>query len=91
MEVAGEFLEREAEADPLHEDVDRRGIEYARVRLIQEPLTAYLRYELMAYSMREQLGERIEVVRCDPRNPDVGANKVAGVRSGDSTPCQRTG
>jgi hypothetical protein len=36
------------------------------VRLIQEPLTVYLRYELMAYSIREHLGEHIEIVRCDP-------------------------
>ena len=66
IEAARELLEREAEADrPLYEDIGRPGIEYARVRLIQEPLTAYLRYELMAYRIRERLGERIEVVRCD--------------------------
>ncbi|MEU9887633.1 DUF6879 family protein [Sphaerisporangium sp. NPDC051011] len=41
-----------------------RGIEYSRIRLVQEPLTAYLDYELMAYRIRANLGEVIEVVRC---------------------------
>jgi Family of unknown function (DUF6879) len=67
VEAARELLQQEAEADrPLYEDVNRRGIEYARVRLVQEPLTAYLRYELLSYGIREQMGENIEVVRCDP-------------------------
>lgn len=73
VEAARRLLEREAEADrPLYEDVRRRGIEYARVRLVQEPLTPYLEYELLSYRIRAELGERIEVVRCGPelRLPD---------------------
>jgi hypothetical protein len=67
IETARELLEHEAEADrPLYEDVDRRGLEYARVRLVQEPLSAYLGYELLSYRIRADMGERIEVVRCGP-------------------------
>ncbi|WP_432835477.1 DUF6879 family protein [Dactylosporangium sp. CA-092794] len=61
---AERLLHGEAEADrPLYEDVQERGIEYARVRLVQEPLTDYLRYELLAYRIRAAMGEHIEVVR----------------------------
>jgi hypothetical protein len=73
IDAARELLRREAEADrPLYEDVRNRGIEYARVRLVQEPLTPYLEYELLSYRIRVDLGENIEVVRCDTgtRLPD---------------------
>lgn len=67
IEAARKLLQQEAEADrPLYEDVSRRGIEYARVRLLQEPLTAYLAYELLSYRIRSEMGENIEVVICDP-------------------------
>jgi hypothetical protein len=71
--AARELLRREAEADrPLYEDVRRRNIEYSRVRLVQEPLTPYLEYELLSYRIRAEMGENIEVVSCDPalRLPD---------------------
>ena len=65
--TARELLRREAEVDgPLYEDVQRRGIEYARVRLIQEPLTPYLEYELLSYRIRAEMGENIEIVRSEP-------------------------
>lgn len=68
METARELLRREAEQDrPLYEDVSRRKIEYARVRLVQEPLSAYLAYELLSYRIRAEMGENIEVVRWDPK------------------------
>jgi hypothetical protein len=73
LDAARELLQREAEGDrPLYDDVKQRGLDYARIRLVQEPLTAYLRYELVSYNIREHLGEHIEVVRCDPalRLPD---------------------
>jgi hypothetical protein len=73
VETARQLLEHEAEADrPLYEGVRRRGIEYARVRLVQEPLTPYLEYELLSYRIRTEMGENIEVVRCAPelRLPD---------------------
>jgi Family of unknown function (DUF6879) len=39
VHAAHDFLQQEAAADrPLYEDVERRNIEYARVRLLQEPL-----------------------------------------------------
>lgn len=63
IRTAVELLKREAEADrPLYDDVRRRGIEYARVRLVQEPLSAYLRYELLSYHIRAAMGENIEIV-----------------------------
>jgi hypothetical protein len=62
-EKAQELLRQEAETDrPLYEDVRARQLDYARIRLIQEPLTPYLDYELMAYRIREEMGETIEVV-----------------------------
>ena len=64
VDSARELLRREAEADrPLYEDVRNRGIEYARVRLVQEPLSPYLEYELLNYRIRADMGENIEVVR----------------------------
>ncbi|MEV5751550.1 DUF6879 family protein [Actinoallomurus sp. NPDC052308] len=70
IHAAQKLLYREAQADrPLYEDVKKQGIEYARVRLIQEPLTAYLRYELLSYQIRADMGENIEVVVCDPALP----------------------
>ncbi len=73
IDTAQELLRCEAEADRLlYEDVHDRCIEYARVRLVQEPLTPYLEYELLSYRIRVELGENIEVVRCDTgtRLPD---------------------
>jgi hypothetical protein len=65
--TARDLLLREAEADrPLYEDVTARGIDYARIRLVQEPVTPYLKYELIAYEIRAAMGENIEVVRFDP-------------------------
>src|SRR4051794_16133177 len=62
---ARELLRQEAEADrPLYKDMKARGLDYARIRLIQQPLTPYLEYELMAYRIREDMGETIEIVRC---------------------------
>lgn len=67
VQLATELLRREAEADrPLYEDVRARGIEYARVRFVRPPLTDYLRYELLNYQIRAELGENIEIVRCGP-------------------------
>ncbi|MCG5216106.1 hypothetical protein MBA17_22850 [Streptosporangium sp. KLBMP 9127] len=64
-------LESETER-PLYEDVEAREIDYARIRLIKEPLTSYLDYELIAYRIRAKMGENIEIVHCDSnmRLPD---------------------
>jgi hypothetical protein len=73
VEKARELLNHEAEADrPLYDDVEKRGIDYARIRLVQEPLTPYLEYELTSYRIREEMGENIEIVRRPPheRLPD---------------------
>jgi hypothetical protein len=73
IEAARKLLHHEAEADrPLYEDINQRNIDYARVRLIQEPLTTYLAYELLSYRIRADMGENIEVIVCDPalRLPD---------------------
>lgn len=66
VDAARELLAREADSDrQLYDDVRTRGIEYARVRLVQEPLTTYLQYELLSYRIRARLGENVEIVRCD--------------------------
>jgi hypothetical protein len=75
VSTARELLQQEAEGDQaLYRDINRRGIDYARIRLIQEPLTRYLQYELMSYQIRAAMGENIEIVRCDAkiRLPDEG-------------------
>lgn len=65
--AARDLLLREAEADrPLYQDIKMRGIDYARIRFVQEPVTSYLKYELMAYEVRAVMGENIEIVRFDP-------------------------
>jgi hypothetical protein len=72
---AGRLLAEEAEYDrPLYDDVRRKHIEYARVRLVQQPLSRYLHYEFMGLEVRESMGERIEIVVVDPdvRLPNDG-------------------
>jgi hypothetical protein len=60
--LARELLRQEAESDrPLYRDVKQRGIDYARLRLVKLPLTAYLEYELMAYAIRAEMGEEIRI------------------------------
>lgn len=62
--TALDLLRREAEADgPLYQDVKHRGIDYARLRLVHLPLTAYLRYEMSAYAIRAQMGENIRIAK----------------------------
>jgi hypothetical protein len=53
---------------------DHLEIEYARVRLLQAPLSPYLEYELSSYRIRADMGENIEIVTCEPalRLPDEG-------------------
>lgn len=67
LERARELLRAEAEGESeVYAGIRGRGLEFTRVRLVQEPISDYLRYELMAYGIRSALGENIEVVRCDP-------------------------
>lgn len=79
LDQAMELLRKEAETDRrLYDDIRSRGIDYSRIRLVQEPLSPYLDYELVAYRVcpvtvrtvpayriRANVGEVIEVVRCD--------------------------
>ncbi|MFC3995199.1 DUF6879 family protein [Nocardiopsis sediminis] len=60
---AGELLRLEAEADgPLYADVRSRGLDFARIRIVRPPLTPHLRYEVISYRIRAEMGESIEVV-----------------------------
>jgi hypothetical protein len=59
-----ELLHKEAEGDrPLYVEVHRRGLDFARLRVVQLPITDYLRYELESYRIRAAMGENIEVVQ----------------------------
>jgi hypothetical protein len=70
INLARNLLRSEAESDrSLYQDVKRRNIEYARIRLIHLPLTAYLDYEMMAYAVRAKLGENIRITRCSEAIP----------------------
>lgn len=64
---ARRLLRQESEAErSFYKDVERKGIDYARIRLVQKPLTPYLDYEFEAYRIRAKIGENIEVVLCGP-------------------------
>ncbi len=57
------LLKEEAEVDdPIYKDVQQKGIDFARIRLIQRPLTPYLKFELMSYQIRQEMGETILIV-----------------------------
>lgn len=59
-----DLLRNEAESDQLlYQDVKQRNIDYTRLRLVHLPLTAYLQYEMLAYTIRTQMGENIRVAR----------------------------
>ncbi|MGH3902895.1 MAG: DUF6879 family protein [Pseudonocardiaceae bacterium] len=63
LNEARRLLKEEAEADrPLYEDVQEKGIDFARIRLIQRPLTPYLKFEFMSYQIRQGMGETIGLV-----------------------------
>lgn len=67
IDRARELLRQEAEADrALYDDVRTRRIDYSRIRLVREPLTDYLRYEMMSYRIRAAMGEVIDVVVLEP-------------------------
>jgi hypothetical protein len=51
-----------SELDPYHRRIDERGFQVRRVRVVEEPLTAYLQWELHALHVREQCGSGIRVV-----------------------------
>lgn len=73
LDGARHHLVAEATADGwLYDDVRRRGLDYARVRLVQDPRAPYLDYELLSYRIRAELGENIEIVPFDSelRLPD---------------------
>ena len=67
------LLRQEAEKDRrLYQDIEERGFDYARIRVVQEPLTDYLAYEMMSYRIRASMGETIviRVVDGDLRLPN---------------------
>jgi hypothetical protein len=66
MDRARELVRQEAEADrSFYADMKVRKLAYIRVRVVQEPLTPCVGYELMAYRIRATMGETVEVVSCD--------------------------
>lgn len=68
--LARDLLRREAESDrSLYEDVKRRRIDYARLRIVRSPLTSYLKYEMMAYAIRAEMGEEIMVAELPAASP----------------------
>jgi hypothetical protein len=49
-----------------------RGVELVRLRLVEEPLSDYLRYyEIPSYSVSEELGERIVFAHPDPTEDEL--------------------
>ncbi|WP_176611410.1 DUF6879 family protein [Actinomadura sp. WMMB 499] len=71
IERARRLLEEEAMGDqPLRDEVKARGLEFTRVRLLDLPLTGYLRYEMINYEVRDRLGERMEFIA--PPSPVEG-------------------
>ncbi|MFF5258746.1 DUF6879 family protein [Actinomadura viridis] len=63
LDLARGLLREEAQGDqPLYDEVNERKLAFTRLRLISFPLTGYLRYELINYAIRRELGENIEFV-----------------------------
>lgn len=57
---ADKLLQLEAaQGKSLYEDVARRKIDYTRIRIIRQPLTPYLRWEMRNYKVRAAMGETI--------------------------------
>lgn len=50
------------ELDAQHRRIDEHGFTVRRVRVVEEPLTAYLQWELHVLQVREQCGSGIRVV-----------------------------
>src|ERR1039458_7301246 len=52
--------QRMRDQKPLYDDIHRKGIRWARVRIVEFPLSDYLaKYELVAYEESSKLGEEI--------------------------------
>lgn len=52
----------------MYERARRRGVELVRLRLIEDPLTDYLRYyEIPSYFVSQELGEQICFAEVDPK------------------------
>ncbi|MFB6441212.1 DUF6879 family protein [Streptomyces sp. NPDC056411] len=54
-----------AEMDDYHRKVDRHGFAARRVRVVDEPLSDYLQWELHALRVRSQCGGPTHIVRAD--------------------------
>lgn len=54
-----------ADLEAQHRRVDESGFSVRRVRVVEEPLTPYLQWELTVLRVREQCGSGIRVVRPD--------------------------
>lgn len=67
IERARSLLREEAETNSrrLYQDIRERKLDYTRIRLVKEPLTEYLAYEMMSYQIRADMGESIAVLRID--------------------------
>lgn len=64
------LLREESEADrKLYADVRRKGIDFARIRLVRRPFTSYLKFEFINYQIRESMGETIRVLELSDRAP----------------------
>jgi hypothetical protein len=50
----------------LYDEVVQRGLDYARIRLVQKPLTPYLAWEMWNYQVRERMGESILIAELPP-------------------------
>jgi hypothetical protein len=61
------LLQAEADEDSfVYEEVARRKVDYARIRLVRLPLTPYLQWEMWNYQIRAKMGEHIQLVEMPP-------------------------
>lgn len=63
--------ERVAAQEGMYREGIRRGMEIVRLRVVEWPLTEYLRYEIMAYVVAETIGERVLVIERESLRPEV--------------------
>ncbi len=75
LDGAMSLLRQEAEAEAsLYERLRSSELDFVRIRLVQDPMTPYLEYELLNYVVRSELGETIEVVEKPADVPLPGGN-----------------
>lgn len=70
-----EAIEKDvAQDDSVWQDSQARGVEFLRVHVFSEPLSEYIRFELLAYEIQARAGEKIWMVPLEALNDEERKN-----------------